>query len=83
MTEQSASVCWIGIGKMGLPITRRMVEMGVRVTGYDADRGRMDLAAEKGLRVAENIDAAIDGQAIVFTSLPNDAALRAVVLAVC
>jgi 3-hydroxyisobutyrate dehydrogenase-like beta-hydroxyacid dehydrogenase len=80
MTEQSASVCWIGIGKMGLPITGRMVEMGVRVTGYDADRGRMDLAAKKGLRAVESIDAAIDGQAIVFTSLPHDAALRAVVL---
>jgi 3-hydroxyisobutyrate dehydrogenase-like beta-hydroxyacid dehydrogenase len=80
MTEQSASVCWIGIGKMGLPITGRMVDMGVRVTGYDTDQGRMDLAAKKGVRVVESIDAAIDGQAVVFTSLPHDAAVRSVVL---
>ena len=80
MNEQSGSVGWIGIGKMGLPITGRMVEMGVRVTGFDADRGRMDLAAAKGIHVVDSIDAAIEGHGVVFTSLPHDAALRAVVL---
>jgi 3-hydroxyisobutyrate dehydrogenase-like beta-hydroxyacid dehydrogenase len=81
MTGQSGSVSWIGIGKMGLPITGRMVEMAVAVTGYDSERTRMDLAAGKGVKVVGSIDAAIEGQSIVFTSLPHDDALRAVVLA--
>ena len=81
MTEQAASVSWIGIGKMGLPIAGRMVEMGVRVAGYDSDRGRMNLAASKGVQIVDTPDAAIAGQRIVFTSLPHDGALRAVALA--
>lgn len=81
MSAQFGSIAWIGIGKMGLPITGRMVEMGVGVTGYDADRSRMNLAAGKGVEVVGSLDEALAGKAIVFTSLPHDAALRAVVLA--
>lgn len=74
------AVAWIGIGKMGLPIAGRMVDFGIRVTGFDPDKGRMVLAQQKGLHSASSAGDAVANHTIVFTSLPDDAALRAVML---
>lgn len=84
MTTQSKdhaqAVAWIGIGKMGLPIAGRMVESGIRVTGYDPGQERMLLAQQHGLQTAHSGADAVGNHTVVFTSLPDDAALRAVVL---
>jgi 3-hydroxyisobutyrate dehydrogenase-like beta-hydroxyacid dehydrogenase len=77
---QAQAVAWIGIGKMGLPIAGRMVEAGIRVTGYDPGQERMVLAQQHGLQIANSGADAVSNQTVVFTSLPDDAALRAVVL---
>lgn len=74
------AVAWIGIGKMGLPIAGRLVDNGVRVTGYDPSQARMQLAQQAGLQTAGSAAEAVRDHAVVFTSLPDDAALRAVVL---
>lgn len=79
-TDQAKAVAWIGIGKMGLPISSRMVEAGVRVTGYDPGKERMVLAQQQGLQAANSAADAAANRSIIFTSLPDDAALRAVVL---
>ncbi|MDB5618157.1 NAD(P)-dependent oxidoreductase [Tardiphaga sp.] len=78
--HQVTAVAWIGIGKMGLPIAGRMVEAGVRVTGFDPSRDRMTLAQQQGVQAAASAVEAIGDHTVVFTSLPDDAALRAVVL---
>ncbi len=70
---------WVGLGKMGLPISTRLVAEGCRVVGHDRDPKRMAEAARGGVIAASSLaDAA--RQAIVFTSLPDDKALRAVML---
>lgn len=78
--DQAQAVAWIGIGKMGLPIAGRMVESGIRVTGYDPGQERMVLAQQHGLQIASSAVDAVGNHTIVFTSLPDDAALRVVVL---
>ncbi|MES2031746.1 MAG: NAD(P)-dependent oxidoreductase [Pseudomonadota bacterium] len=78
--DQAQAVAWIGIGKMGLPIAGRMVEAGIRVTGYDPGQQRMVLARQLGLQTASSAADAAANHSIIFTSLPDDAALRAVLL---
>src|SRR3954452_892603 len=77
---QTRAVAWIGVGKMGLPIAARMVQAGIHVTAFDPRPDRTKMAVEQGIRAASSVAEAIDKHDVVFTSLPDDAALRAVVL---
>jgi 3-hydroxyisobutyrate dehydrogenase-like beta-hydroxyacid dehydrogenase len=73
------TIGWIGLGKMGLPISARLAAAGRDVAGHDRDQARIAAAADGGVKPAATFaDAA--GRDIVFTSLPDDAALRALAL---
>jgi 3-hydroxyisobutyrate dehydrogenase-like beta-hydroxyacid dehydrogenase len=81
MAAQTNSLAWVGIGKMGLPIAIRIAGAGHRVTAFDAGAERLAMARQAGLNPASSLTEAVAGKAVVFTSLPDDAALRAAVLA--
>ena len=81
MTDQHREVAWIGIGKMGLPMSARMVQAGHGVHAFDPDRERLAAAGKQGILAAASASDAIAGRTVVFTSLPDDAALRATILA--
>jgi 3-hydroxyisobutyrate dehydrogenase-like beta-hydroxyacid dehydrogenase len=70
---------WIGLGKMGLPISGRLVESGRALAGYDRSQQVIAAASVKGVTPAATLAAAADKD-IVFTSIPDDAALHAVAL---
>jgi len=80
MTAQKGSIAWIGIGKMGLPIAGRIAGAGYSVTAFDASTERLAMARQSGLSPAGSATEAVSGQSVVFTSLPDDAALRAALL---
>ncbi|BAF87411.1 putative dehydrogenase [Azorhizobium caulinodans ORS 571] len=78
MTE-TLTLGWIGLGKMGLPISTRLAAAGYDIAGTDRDQERISEAAASGVKPAATLaDAAT--RDIVFTSLPDDKALRAVAL---
>ena len=66
---------WIGAGKMGAPMARRLLSAGVvvSVTELDAD-ARKDLA-QAGAAVAADLSVQ-DGCDIVFSTLPTARACR-------
>jgi 3-hydroxyisobutyrate dehydrogenase len=67
----------VGIGRMGLPIARHLLRAGVQVLGYKRSSADDFLAAGGQIQVSP---AEVFAQApIVFTCLPDDAALDAVV----
>lgn len=76
---ETPTLGWVGLGKMGLPISTRLVAQGYRIAGYDRDQQRMAEASAAGVTPTSSLDEAA-GQSIVFTSLPDDKALRAVML---
>lgn len=78
MTEPQ-TIGWIGLGKMGLPISARLAAAGRDVAGYDRDQARIAAASDGGVKPAATLANAA-GHDIVFTSLPDDGALRAVAL---
>jgi len=79
MTD-ARTIGWVGLGKLGLPMAARLVASGRAVAGYDRDQARSALAAERGVAPAQTIEALCRDCDVVFTSLPDDAALRAAIL---
>lgn len=80
MTDTSQQVAFIGIGKMGLPMSRLVAKAGFGVTAFDQSAARLNEAREHGIAVASSAAEAVNGRPVIITSLPDDAALRAVML---
>jgi len=70
---------FVGIGKMGLPMARHLAAAGHSVTVSDPSPERCQLARAQGLTVSTSPAAALAAAEVVLSSLPNDAALLAVV----
>jgi 3-hydroxyisobutyrate dehydrogenase-like beta-hydroxyacid dehydrogenase len=80
MTEDSENIAFIGIGKMGLPMSLLLAKAGYSVTGFDRSAARLAAAREQGISVADSASEAVSGRTVIISSLPDDAALRAVML---
>lgn len=80
MTRKPENVAFIGIGKMGLPISVLVAKAGYTVTAFDQSAARLAAAREQGISVADSPTEAVNGRSVVITSLPDDGALRAVML---
>ncbi len=65
---------------MGLPMSVLVAKAGYAVTAFDQSAARLAAAREQGISVATSPADAVSGRAVVITSLPDDAALRAVML---
>jgi 3-hydroxyisobutyrate dehydrogenase len=70
---------YVGIGLMGLPMTRRLLERGYRVTACDVDATRTEAARAAGAAVAATPAEAVAGQDIVILNLPTTDAVEKVV----
>jgi 3-hydroxyisobutyrate dehydrogenase-like beta-hydroxyacid dehydrogenase len=81
MTKPFNNIGWIGIGKMGLPMSVLAAKAGYTVTAFDKSAVGLAAAREQGIAIAGSPADAVNGQPVVITSLPDDAALRAVMLA--
>src|SRR5437879_4411860 len=80
MTEASKNIAFIGIGKMGLPMAVLVAKAGFAVTAFDQSATRLAEARAQGISSAASPFEAVSGKAAVITSLPDDAALRTVML---
>jgi len=69
-------VGFIGLGNMGGRMTRRLVDAGIEVVGYDADPAR---AAAAGARAAGSVREVVEAADVVMLSLPDSKVVEAVV----
>ena len=67
---------WIGLGKMGTPMAARLLEAGHGVEVYDVSPDACHPLRDAGASVAHSAQDVVQAADIVFTSLPNDAVLR-------
>ena len=67
-----------GVGKMGLPMAGHFHAAGHAVTVSDPGEARLQLARSQGLEVADDAGAAMVRADMIFSSLPDDVALRQV-----
>lgn len=73
------SLGWAGVGRMGEPICRNLLKGGARLTVFDPDATRMAVMAELGADTASSVAGLAAKADIVFSMVPDDAALLAVV----
>jgi len=69
----------IGLGSMGGPIARNLIQAGHSVTVYNRTRGRAEPFRALGARVAGTPDEAVSGVEAVITMLADDAAVEDVI----
>lgn len=80
MTDASKNIAFIGIGKMGLPMSALVAKAGYAVTAFDQSAARIGEARAQGIAIAASPAEAVSGKAAIITSLPDDAALRGALL---
>jgi 3-hydroxyisobutyrate dehydrogenase-like beta-hydroxyacid dehydrogenase len=80
MSDTNLKVGWIGAGKMGNPMSRRLLGAGATVAVYDTVDANTRSVVEAGGRKAGLVAEAAAGADVAFTMIPNDAVLRAVAL---
>jgi 3-hydroxyisobutyrate dehydrogenase-like beta-hydroxyacid dehydrogenase len=77
MSKQS--IGWIGAGKMGGPMSARLVAAGHRVLVVDPDPANRDLAHAAGAEIVPDLKAVAAQADILFSMIPNDAVLSGIV----
>ncbi len=79
-TSSIRSVCFVGLGQMGIPMAGHLSHAGLAVTGYDLSPAAREGAAGTGLSVAEDAATAATGTDAVITMLPTGAIVREALL---
>jgi len=69
------AIAYIGIGLMGLPMAKRLLALGYRVTVFDIAAARLEEARAAGALVAASPAAAVPGADLVLLNLPTAAAV--------
>jgi 3-hydroxyisobutyrate dehydrogenase-like beta-hydroxyacid dehydrogenase len=75
ITQQDTTLGFIGIGFMGRPIARRLLEAGFKLTAYDPDHGKAEELIQYGGRVAQSVPELSSGCDLVLSCLPSDQAV--------
>lgn len=74
----TAKIGFIGLGSMGSPIARRLVEGGFRLVVFDVRADVVESQVGNGIRRASSVQDVADQCEIVFTCLPDISSTRAV-----
>ena len=74
------TIGFVGLGLMGQGFTRRLIEKGHAVTGFDIDPDKTRAAAAWGVKPAESAAQVAQGSDIVLISVINTAAVEDVTL---
>ena len=60
-----ATIGFIGLGNMGLPMARNLLKAGHKVQGFDVSKAQIDGLAASGGKAASSVKAAVSGAEIV------------------
>lgn len=70
------ALAYVGIGLMGLPMAKRLLGLGYRVTVFDIAAARLDEARAAGATVAPSAADSVAGADLVLLNLPTAAAVQ-------
>jgi 3-hydroxyisobutyrate dehydrogenase-like beta-hydroxyacid dehydrogenase len=79
MTE-NPQIGWIGLGKMGMPMSQNLIKAGYRLVGYDLDRACGERITKLGAAFADSAKGVAEKCDVVFSMIPDDGALEEVFL---
>ncbi|UZF48521.1 NAD(P)-dependent oxidoreductase [Rhodococcus rhodochrous] len=74
----ATTVAFVGLGNMGAPMARRLIDAGHRVIGFDRSEDAVDRFAARGGTAAVSAAAAAADADVTILMLPNSAVVEAV-----
>ena len=80
MEVDNLKIGWIGTGKMGSPMSACLAKAGFSVSVFDIDSGNMQASIDSGAKGVNSKQELVMESDIVFSMIPNDAALLNVAL---
>jgi 3-hydroxyisobutyrate dehydrogenase-like beta-hydroxyacid dehydrogenase len=75
ITQESSRLGFVGLGYMGRPIARRLLESGFQLTAHDRDRSKAEELVRYGGTVAESVADLTSNCNVVLSCLPSDEAV--------
>src|SRR6202035_135455 len=73
--QENDRLGFVGIGYMGRPIARRLLESGFKLTAYDRDHNKAEELIRYGGNVAQSVSELSSSCNVVLSCLPSDAAV--------
>jgi 3-hydroxyisobutyrate dehydrogenase len=75
ITQENDRLGFVGIGYMGQPIARRLLEAGFQLTAFDLDPGKAEELIRYGGTVARSVSELSSSCSVVLSCLPSDEAV--------
>src|SRR3989440_5377968 len=75
ITQENDRLGFVGIGYMGRPIARRLLESGFKLTAYDQDQSKSEELMQYGGTVAQSVSELSSNCSVVLSCLPSDEAI--------
>ena len=75
VTPENSTLGFVGVGYMGRPIARRLLESGFKLIAYDLERSKAEQLLPFGGRVAESVAELSANCNVVLSCLPSDEAV--------
>ena len=75
----TTNLAFLGLGQMGAPIARLLLQHGHNVTLWNRDRRKAEALQSGNARIAASLQEAVANASVVFTMLADDVATEAVV----
>ena len=72
ITQEKDKLGFIGVGFMGRPIARRLLESGFKLTAYDRDRSKAEELIQFGGTVAQSVAELSSSCNVILSCLPSD-----------
>ena len=69
---------WIGVGKMGAPMSTHLLKAGYKLKVYDIEPAAMQTLTEQGASPANSPAEVANGADVIISMIPDDSALEAV-----
>ena len=76
LKQENDRLGFVGIGYMGRPIARRLLESGFKLTAYDRDHKKAEELIRYGGNVAQSISELSVSCNVILSCLPSDEAVR-------
>src|ERR1700737_5004118 len=70
--QENGQLGFVGIGYMGRPIARRLLESGFKLTAYDRDHNKAKELIRYGGAVAQSVSELSSGCNVILSCLPSD-----------
>jgi 3-hydroxyisobutyrate dehydrogenase-like beta-hydroxyacid dehydrogenase len=78
--DRKSNIGWIGVGKMGLPMTRNLLKAGFPLAAYDIDKKPLQEISKDGAQIADSVRALAQQAAVIVSMVPDDRALESVAM---